>query len=77
MDAVEAYKPYIEQYRLNDVYSTVFHAKIEEFDQLAGYDLIIMGDVLEHLSVAAAQHVLTNAADKEYPKLTARIRRHM
>lgn len=57
MDAIEAWKPYIVKYKLADKYRKLTHASIvdcEDFD----YDVIIMGDILEHLSVEDAQKVI-------------------
>jgi len=57
MDAVEAYGPNLQ--RLNG-YRKVFHADIRDF-RFDRYDLIIFGDVLEHLRVKEAQAVLDYA----------------
>lgn len=57
MDAVEAYAP-----NLRNLYGyrEVFHADIRDF-KYTPYDLIIFGDILEHLSVEDAQRVLEYA----------------
>lgn len=57
IDAVEIWEPYIEKYGLRVIYRNVYIANIVEFD-FEWYDLVIMGDVLEHLSVEEAEHVL-------------------
>ncbi len=57
MDAVEAYGPNLQ--RLNG-YRRTFHADIRDF-HYDRYDLIIFGDVLEHLRVKEAQAVLDYA----------------
>ncbi len=49
MDAVEIFTPYIAEYHLNEKYSQVFNVDIRTFD-FEYYDLIILGDVLEHIS---------------------------
>lgn len=49
MDAVEIFTPYIEEYHLKDKYTNVFNQDILTFD-FEYYDLIILGDVLEHIS---------------------------
>lgn len=57
MDAVEAYEPnlkYLSGYR------TVFHEDIRDF-RFDYYDLIIFGDIIEHLTVEQAQAVLEYA----------------
>ena len=47
-DAVEIFEPYIEQFHLRDRYDNVYNMNIidYEFDY---YDIIIMGDILEHI----------------------------
>ena len=57
VDAVEAYKPNVG--RLTG-YRAVYHADIREF-KYTWYDLIVFGDVIEHLTVADAQAVLDYA----------------
>jgi predicted TPR repeat methyltransferase len=51
IDAIEAHSPYLEAYRLRQKYDRIFEADarqwVKETDQK--YDLVIMGDVLEHL----------------------------
>jgi cyclopropane fatty-acyl-phospholipid synthase-like methyltransferase len=48
-DAVEVWEPYIEQYRLHRKYNNVFNIDAREHDDF-DYDLVIFGDVLEHMS---------------------------
>lgn len=57
MDAVEAFGPNL---RFLTAYRRAFHADIRDF-HYDWYDLIIFGDVLEHLSVEDAQAVLEYA----------------
>jgi hypothetical protein len=50
-DAVEIWEPYIEEYKLKDKYRNVFNVDIMNFEFNENeYDIIIMGDTLEHLS---------------------------
>ena len=49
MDAVEVWAPYVEQFNLRAKYDSVHIGNIMDFD-IEGYDFIILGDVLEHLS---------------------------
>ena len=49
LDAVEIWAPYIEQYQLREIYDSVLVCDIR-FWQTLSYDLVILGDVLEHLS---------------------------
>ena len=60
MDAVEIWEPYITQYDLKNKYHWVYEENILNipFNILEAYDLYILGDVLEHLSVEDAQWLL-------------------
>ena len=60
MDGVEIYKPNIEKHMLWNIYRKVFDCDIKELTYNQ-YDLIIFGDVLEHMSVEDAQKVLEYA----------------
>ena len=60
MDAVEAWEPHCE--KILPMYRRVFYQDIRDFLFLEAYDLIIFGDVIEHLSVKDAQQVLKEAA---------------
>lgn len=60
IDAVEVYLPYIEAFELKKIYQNVFHANIVGFEY-EHYDIITMGDVVEHLTVQDAQQVVTYA----------------
>lgn len=56
VDAVEVWEPYITGFRLREMYRNVYERDIvevaEEFRHAeVKYDVVIMGDVLEHLSV--------------------------
>ena len=62
MDAVEVWKPNIEQYRLGEKYRSVFNVKIQDFT-FDHYDLVLFGDVIEHMTVEDAQAVLTYAKE--------------
>lgn len=64
MDAVEIYEPNIINHKLADKYNKVYFADVREFDFGNKYDLIIFGDVLEHMSVEDAQKVLDYAWDR-------------
>jgi len=57
IDAVEIYKPYIEKYSLNEKYDNVFISDILDFD-ISEYDVIILGDVLEHIPLKEAQELI-------------------
>jgi len=61
--AVEVFEPYVAQNKLLDLYHRVYTQDVREFAHAYGYSLltgmvVIMGDVLEHLTRAEAQDVL-------------------
>lgn len=58
IDALEIFEPYIEQFKLNEIYNNVHIGNIIDFD-ISIYDYIIMGDILEHLSVENAHDLLS------------------
>lgn len=60
MDCVEIFRPNIEEHRLKDKYRRCVCEDIAKFDYNY-YDLIIFGDVIEHMSVTKAQKVLRYA----------------
>jgi len=57
IDAIEIYEPYIGQYNLRDKYDNVYVGDIRKFD-ISDYDFIILGDVLEHITVGEAQQLI-------------------
>jgi hypothetical protein len=63
MDACEIHAPYIEQYNLKTKYKTVYNQCATTFQSYNNYDLIIFGDVLEHISVADTQAILERCKD--------------
>ena len=60
MDAVEVWEPYIREHKLKDKYRAVFNCNITNLSY-KHYDLIIFGDILEHLTIKEARHVLDYA----------------
>jgi SAM-dependent methyltransferase len=62
MDAIEIFPTYIEQFDLHSKYNKIIVGDIKDFD-FRDYDYIIMGDVLEHLSVKDAQQVIKRIQD--------------
>lgn len=62
-DAVEIYEPYIVWYGLKNKYRNVFRSNITDFTYNR-YDLIIFGDVIEHLTVQDAQNVIEYASTR-------------
>lgn len=63
MDAVEIFEPYIEQHNLTEKYSHVFNCDIADFEH-EGYDLIVFGDVIEHMPVKKAKKALDYARNR-------------
>ena len=47
--AIEIWEPYVEQFNLKNRYHRVFQIDAREFQDFK-YDLVIFGDVLEHMS---------------------------
>lgn len=65
MDAVEIHAPYLRRFNLGIFYQKVYLGDIRTFD-VANYDYIILGDVLEHLTFQEARAVLDRIADKRF-----------
>ena len=64
IDGVEVFLPYIEKYGLRTKYRRLWEVDVRGFDFHQGWDLIVFGDVLEHLGVKDAQSVLARAIVK-------------
>jgi hypothetical protein len=62
IDAVEVYRPYIQHFKLWETYMNVFCCTADDCT-VDGYDLCIMGDVLEHMTVFDAQLFLSRLQD--------------
>lgn len=60
MDAVEIFEPNVTRYNLRDRYNRTWICDIADF-KYDYYDLIIFGDVIEHMTVDKAQRVLDYA----------------
>ena len=63
IDCVEVYEPNIEYNDLNNKYRNVYNINILDF-KYDWYDLIIFGDILEHLTIEDAQKVLKFALER-------------
>ena len=57
IDGLEIHEPYIEQFKLRDIYKNVFIGNILAFD-FSSYDYIIMGDILEHIPKYEAMNLV-------------------
>ena len=66
MDACEVFAPNITKYNLSEKYRKVYLSDIKDF-KYGMYDLVIFGDVIEHMTVEAAQSVLEYA--KQHSKM--------
>ena len=63
MYAVEIFRPYVEKHELESKYVNVFVGDIDDY-KYGYYDLIIFGDVIEHMDVPKAQRVLAYARQR-------------
>lgn len=57
---IEVWEPYIEQYKLNDIYSTLIlsDARVFNYNLIGRFDVAIAGDVLEHMTAEEAKDLL-------------------
>ena len=60
MDAVEVFTPNIVENHLESMYRNVYNCDIKDFEY-DHYDVIVFGDVIEHMTVEDAQYVLDYA----------------
>jgi trans-aconitate methyltransferase len=58
---IEVWKPYIEQFNLHGKYHELIVADARELDPLPSVDVVILGDVLEHMEPEDAVKVWTRA----------------
>lgn len=59
IDAIEIYQPYIEQYSLKTKYKNVYCDNIISSNMdLSRYDAVLLGDVIEHMSIKDSLTVL-------------------
>ena len=58
LDCVEVFGPYVKKFNLREKYRYVYVADIRAFILPRAYDLVILGDVLEHFSINEAQTVI-------------------
>lgn len=63
IEAVEVFKPNIDNFRLGERYNRVYNVNITDF-QYDYYDIIIFGDIIEHLDVKSAKKVLKYAYNR-------------
>ena len=60
---IEIWKPYVDKYKdnLNRLYNKIYIENIIKFEYKRNYDLIIMGDILEHVEYNSSIKVLKEA----------------
>ena len=63
---IEAWTPYISTYNLEEKYYKIFNEDVRNFDwnQVENLDLVIFGDVLEHMSKDESQQLVNAALSK-------------
>lgn len=68
IDAVEIWEPYIEQFNLHTKYDNVINADIREYSSwwFENYDLVIFGDILEHMTQRESLFVWHKASAAMY-----------
>ena len=70
VDGIEIFKPYVEEYHLEDFYEKVIVEDIANY-MYEWYDLVVFGDVIEHMGVKKAQYVLTYAREHSKDQVIA------
>lgn len=63
IDGVEVFKPNIMNFNLKNKYHRIYNIDIKDF-KYEKYDIIIFGDIIEHLEIKEAQDVLEYAYDR-------------
>jgi hypothetical protein len=59
IDCVEVFEQYVVDYKLAEKYNNVFIGDVTKLNlDFSGYDLIILGDVLEHIELNSAKNFL-------------------
>lgn len=53
--AIEAWKSYIEEFNLEKMYDVVYNEDVRNFVWKENYNLVIAGDILEHMNKADAE----------------------
>ena len=61
IDAVEVWGPYIEEYALKGLYRNVFEEDVRKWTNF-DYDVVIFGDILEHMTKQEALDVWARTA---------------
>lgn len=61
VDAVEVWEPYVKEFNLHSKYRRVYQTDIRDFNKY-NHDLVIFGDILEHMSIEDALKVWDTAS---------------
>jgi hypothetical protein len=64
VEALEIFEPYIQMFKLEEIYKKIYIGDIREFD-IEAYDYIILGDVLEHLTIEESKSILNKMSHKK------------
>jgi len=70
MDCMEVWLPYVVNYKLNELYDNVIIGDVMNYD-IRNYDIIIMGDILEHLSIEESLRMMNTIEVNEQMCLVA------
>jgi SAM-dependent methyltransferase len=70
IDGVEIFENYFSMFNLYELYNNLFRISILDFDY-SNYDYIIMGDILEHLSIEESTKLLENIQELGIKTLVA------
>jgi hypothetical protein len=63
IDCVEVYKPYVQKFNLKQKYKNVYVSNILDFE-FDHYDVIIMGDILDHIDVKDSKKLISKLYNK-------------
>lgn len=58
---IEVWEPYVQRFNLNDLYDELIVGDVREVDPLPNADVVILGDVLEHMTTDDAVKVWDRA----------------
>jgi cyclopropane fatty-acyl-phospholipid synthase-like methyltransferase len=70
IDAVEVWEPYIERFDLNNKYDNVLVEDVRNLDNF-NYDLVIFGDILEHMTKEEAQSLWSKVSTQAKASIIA------
>lgn len=65
VDAIEVWQPYIEEFNLKSKYRNVYQADVRDWEDFS-YDVVIFGDILEHMSKEDALKVWERVSEQAW-----------